>query len=670
MRLIAAALAGLILASAALAQRGMPPPSPSSGSARAAEAPSVPLPEGTGSIAGRLFDRESKAPIAGIAIDIEYIGPVPNSARSTGPSTGRPNFERHLTTDSTGRFRVDRVAIGPYLVRLNLEGYAEPGATLGPRSFTKTVQLTSKEPTADFVLPFSRTGSIRGMARDGSTPLAHVEVRLYRRMFNRVLYFSGAKTQVTDDAGSYGFEGLSPGDYIVSVYCRSKTTLKSVALLYRSAAQAGRGSEALLNRFRQTNAAEPVPVVNPQLAIVGEADILTTENSTLRPAAALAPTMHDGATWVYRTTYFPAATSFAQATHIQLKAGEHRTGVDITMTREPTVTLSGMLAGPKDAASYVGVRLVPSDVGQLAEPDGAEAAATVSDPAGKFVFRGVPAGRYSVKATISSLAPVTLQRELQRAQPGAGRGPVVPRFGPIGSFASQTVVVGQTDLAGVTVPLRAPLSVSGAIVFDGPAVSGYSATGSLTGRMQVLLVPASGISSSLPTTVTFDGDHFVLRPVVAGRYMLQPGSFDRWTVAAVTRHGQSVMDRQFDATDQDLSEFEIVVTTKGGRLDGDVHDAAGKAMSGANVFVFPADYRGWLANGMSINAGHQGRTASTGRLSIAGLPPGDYLAVALSDEDASWPDPEFVTAFARKATPIRIDSGKVSSISLTLTSSR
>ena len=244
------------------------------------------------------------------------------------------------------------------------------------------------------------------------------------------------------------------------------------------------------------------------------------------------------------------------------------------------------------------------------------------------------------------------------------------RLGPIASFASRTVVVGQTDLAGVSVPLRAPLSVSGAIVFDGPAVSGYSATGSLTGRMQVLLVPASGLSSSSPTTATFDGDHFVLRSVVPGRYILQPGSSDRWTVAAMTQHGQSVMDRQFDATDQDLSGFEIVMTTKGGRLDGDVHDAAGEAMSGANVFVFPADYRGWLANGMSINAGHQGRTASTGRFSIAGLPPGDYLAVALSDEDAAWPDPESVMAFARRAKSIRIDTGTVSSISLTLMSSR
>ena len=195
-----------------------------------------------------------------------------------------------------------------------------------------------------------------------------------------MLYFSGAKTQVTDEAGSYAFEGLSPGDYIVSVNCRSKTTLKSVALLYRSAAQAGRGSEALLNRFRQTNAAEPVPVVNPQLAIVGDADILTTENSTLRPAAELAPTIHDGATWVYRTTYFPAATSFAEATHIELKAGEPRTGVDITMTREPTVTLSGMLTGAKDAVSYVGVRLCPRTSASSLSP-------TVQTPPPRFPIR-------------------------------------------------------------------------------------------------------------------------------------------------------------------------------------------------------------------------------------------------------------------------------------------
>ena len=75
MRLIAAALAGLILTSSALAQRGVPP-SPSAGPARGAQAPSLPLPEGTGSIAGRLLDRESKAPIPGIAIEIElHSGP-------------------------------------------------------------------------------------------------------------------------------------------------------------------------------------------------------------------------------------------------------------------------------------------------------------------------------------------------------------------------------------------------------------------------------------------------------------------------------------------------------------------------------------------------------------------------------------------------------------------
>jgi hypothetical protein len=61
------------------------------------------------------------------------------------------------------------------------------------------------------------------------------------------------------------------------------------------------------------------------------------------------------------------------------------------------------------------------------------------------------------------------------------------------------------------------------------------------------------------------------------------------------------------------------------------------------------------------------RTSPAGAFSWTSVPPGDYLLVALRDEDAGdWPDVQFLTRLASIATPIRVNANQAAKADLSV----
>ena len=85
------------------------------------------------------------------------------------------------------------------------------------------------------------------------------------------------------------------------------------------------------------------------------------------------------------------------------------------------------------------------------------------------------------------------------------------------------------------------------------------------------------------------------------------------------------------------------------------------------VLIFPALYQPWIERGM---LGRRSRTTSAGadgQFSFNGMPAGDYLMVAVSNDLASdWRDPAIIQKLAAVATRITVTEGEKKAIDLTV----
>ena len=104
---------------------------------------------------------------------------------------------------------------------------------------------------------------------------------------------------------------------------------------------------------------------------------------------------------VYRTTYYPAASTAGAATVITLEGGEERTDVTIALRPVPAVRVSGRLVTPEGSPPPpTSIRLVGDAMADVITRSasgiadaGFETVNGMTDAGGRFTLLGVPAGR-------------------------------------------------------------------------------------------------------------------------------------------------------------------------------------------------------------------------------------------------------------------------------------
>jgi hypothetical protein len=91
-------------------------------------------------------------------------------------------------------------------------------------------------------------------------------------------------------------------------------------------------------------------------------------------------------------------------------------------------------------------------------------------------------------------------------------------------------------------------------------------------------------------------------------------------------------------------------------LRGSLQDASGGPAPDYTVIVFPAEERLWLPGARRITAT---RPSTDGRFRLAGLPPGDYRIVAVTDVDpGQWFDAAFLRQLAAASLSISLAPGE------------
>ena len=387
-----------------------------------------------------------------------------------------------------------------------------------------------------------------------------------------------------------------------------------------------------------TTQASTVTVMGRDGSVMVEGVNVTLENVTVVGGDAGAPPTPSG----FAPTYYPGVTSVADALPVTVGLQAEAGNVDFVLQLVPTARVSGMVTGP-DGAPVAGgnVTLSPEDGSTVGRMLGANYGSGIR-PDGSFNILNVPPGRYVAFAR------------------GMGRR------GEEALFAVQPVAVAGSDVSSVNLTLTTGLTVSGTVSAD----TGSSTPSNLT-RLRVSLLSLSSlpIPTPPPSGVLLDGS-FVITPVVAGPYLIRTSGLPQnFSLKGGYYGGRDVSDVPLEVRPgQNLGGLSLVISDRVTQLSGTVSDSSDQPLLDYTVVAYSSDASNWRPQSRYIQVG---TPDANGQFRIRGLPPGEYLVVAVDDvESGEWFDPAFLTAQKRNAVSIDLGDGETKTLDLKLATGR
>jgi hypothetical protein len=138
-----------------------------------------------------------------------------------------------------------------------------------------------------------------------------------------------------------------------------------------------------------------------------------------------------------------------------------------------------------------------------------------------------------------------------------------------------------------------------------------------------------------------------------------------WQLEAVRLNGFDVTDQGLDLrSGENLNGLEVVLTDRSSQVSGHVFDAKGQLIGDYSVAIVAADRAQW--NFLSRYLAYC-RPDQNGRFKATGLPPGEYLAIALDYiEPRAHTDADFLERVQRHATRFSLAKGETKALDLRL----
>lgn len=342
----------------------------------------------------------------------------------------------------------------------------------------------------------------------------------------------------------------------------------------------------------------------------------------------------------YAPMYFPGTASFSEAQTVRVRAGEE-VNADFQLVAVRGASISGVAvdaSGQPLSRGFVSLRA-------SGEPIESNMRGGSIRGDGGFVINAIPPGSYT--ATVMGVRTFD-------AASGQALGPR-EQVQEVGRVA---LSVGSEPITGIRLTTSRGVTIAGRITFEGGVPS------SMSRSLQVACMPTDG-EAALPGAQagqTRPDLTFELRGVHGPCVLaaLAP----RWMVKVVRVSGTDVTDLPIDlSSGRSLEDVEIVMTDRLPTITGTVSDDAGPVRD-YTVVVFPADAGSWRMPSRRIRAAHPDQN---GLFSLAGLPPGEYLAIALREiEPGAEQDPALLERLRDGATPATVTSGGMHPLTLKL----
>jgi hypothetical protein len=573
-------------------------------------------------------------------------------------------------TGADGKFVFHSLPPGNFTLTVTLNGYSSTLAAnatnlsglaalsglsfpMGGASSPTMIALTEGQRLSDARLRLWKNAAIMGTVRDdGGEPAVGLTVQAMSRIVvaGRARYLPAGSGR-TDDRGAYRIASMQPGDYIVVI---PQAPAAVPAAMMESMMKGVLGGGDMSGVMGMVDLASSG--VNIAAAMQGGVRL---GNYMVASASGAPPILAaDGKLFVYQTAFYPGVAVPVQAEVITLTSGDERGDVNFQLRLTPTARVSGVASGPAGPMSNLGMRLVvPAD--GLTSDSEFDVATVVTAADGSFTFFGVPPGQFLLRAQKEARASSDLAGMMTMM--GMGRGAAPPAGPPKSVFGQAMISVGSTDLDGIVFQLAEGATIAGRVEFT-------SATGRAqppSTNIQVTLIPADGRNpggfgnsrNRVTATNTFETANYG-----PGKYFLQiQGAPPPWQVKSATAGGRDVLDAPIELKDTDVAGVLIVMTDEQITLSGAVTATANQKAEDAVVYLFPADHRAWIENGMNPRRTRSARAAANGTYSVTQIAAGDYLAVAVDRADeGNLQDPAFIEALSRLGTRVSLVNAKQS----------
>jgi hypothetical protein len=488
-----------------------------------------------------------------------------------------------------------------------------------------------------------------------------------------------AKRVATDEEGRFEFTGLVPGRYQLT-----SSATGFVAVEFGGAPVTGRVGEGRPidvregERFdkadfslRRPGAIEgrlldefgdPAPDLQVQVATVefvagrhrlmpvpGRGQMNPTDDKGRFRVAGLPPgdyfltapwtqsAERDAATVAFAPTLYPGTTDLASAQPIRVGLGEEMAGLTLSLVPAPMAQVSGRLvdAAGQPAVGAVMMNLSDRSGGALIVP-----VRTSTRPDGAFTFSGVPPCTYAIQAF----------------------GRQVSTAGNLGAseFGWAPVTVNGVDITGLTVRVRQGPAARGRIVLEDDDGTLKPDQVRISGRpVEFDSAPLGGGPS--PSDMRPDWT-FEVRNLSGFRVVQADVASPDWALERIMLDGRNVTDTVHDFREKDVEGLEVVLTKRAPALGGRVTDRDGRAVGNYSIIVFASDESRWKYPSRFIA---MGRPNQDGGFIVRGLPPEDYLVVAIPPVQGTlWQDPEFLATLRTRATAVTLAEGEKKTLEL------
>ncbi len=504
----------------------------------------------------------------------------------------------------------------------------------------------------------AKSGSLAGMVVNAQAgePLKRVEVIL-----SMDLVGGAPQRAITDSAGKFKVPGLAPGTYRVAVsrvgfvpaHASARDAATGPEIITLAASQEITGlvyrlipggvltgrvvdedgapfAGVRLQCFKYSFTARARHLVTMGAAVSddrGQYRIAGLPSggyyvyASFSDAGALMGAVPIGAAEGYPALFYPGVWNAAQAAEIPVRAGEERAGVDFKLAPARLLSVRGTVRNPdgrpmaRDAVAVLAPRASAGLGGRPPVRIGED---------GGFRIDGVAPGSYLLTVLAGG---------------GAGNTVRLP------------VEVADANIENLVVLVQPRIEVKGRVRVESDRPPKLDAA-------QLFLSPADGAGlmegGSGVAAIRPDGT-FVFPGVAEGDYALQADHLpDDCYVRDLLLAGRAAQDRVVHVSQATAGALELVLSDKGGRVDGTLKDDKQRPVSSSTVVLIPDASRRAQAELFRAVA-----TDQYGHFTIRGVPKGDYKLFAWSDElePWSWREPGVLAPYENLGKAITVEEG-------------
>jgi hypothetical protein len=218
------------------------------------------------------------------------------------------------------------------------------------------------------------------------------------------------------------------------------------------------------------------------------------------------------------------------------------------------------------------------------------------------------------------------------------------------------IVVEGVDIDNVALITSSGWSVTGKVLTDSGAVPSLPRD-----RVRIvsrsLAVNGMGMAEGNPESRPVIRDDWTFSvPGMPGPARLVVTLPDGWIVNAISHQGRDITDAPIDLkSGEELSGVQVMLTDRVTTVTGQLTDDKGTPVADGTVIVFAADSTKWYDGSRFVRAV---RPDQKGRYQIAGLLPGEYLAVAVDYvEQGLWNEADYLKSLRQYAQRLTLARG-------------